>query len=175
MFCQTFCKQGYLGHTVKPSCLLLQHAMTPEQSCQCVNKQLRGIWWGWGAADQCSCTSPQLRGQIFASALGSHMTDTQMGGCSHALPQNVPRMSPESVRSLRKTIQQRLFRVCLPLASCTQHIPAPAKHFVEVKMSHQLHPGSWIRKNQHQEAGGDHSHVPDLAWGRCNQFYHPVQ
>lgn len=146
MFCQTFCKQGYLGHTVKPSCLLPRCAMTPGQSCLCVNKQLQGICWGWGAAGQCSCTSPHLRGQIFASALGNHMTDTQMGVCSYVPPQNVPRSCGKAPG--KQMIQQRLFRVCLPLASCTLHIPAPAKHFVEVKTSHQPHPGRWIGKIQ---------------------------
>lgn len=133
MFCQTFCKQGYLSHTVKPSCLLPRRAVTAEQSCQCVNKQLQGICWGWGAAGQCSCTSPQLGGQVFAFALGSHMTDTLMGVCSCVPPQNVPRSREKPPG--KRMIQQRLFRVCLPLASSTQHIPAPAKHFVEVNQS----------------------------------------
>lgn len=146
MFCQTFCKQGYLGHTVKPSCLLPRRAMTPGQTCLCVNKKLQGIFWGWGAAGQCSCTSPQLRGQIFASALGNDMTDTQMGVCSHVPPQNIPRSCEKDPG--KQMIQQRLFRVCLPLASYTLHVLAPAKHFVKVKMSHQPHPGRWIRKIQ---------------------------
>lgn len=133
MFCQTFCKQGYLGHTVKPSCLLPRHALTPEQSCQCVNKQLQGIFWGWGAAGHCSCTSPQLTGQIFASAPGNHMTNTQMGVWPCVPPQNVPRSCEKPPG--KQMIQPRLLRVCFPLANCTQHIPAPAKRFVEVNQN----------------------------------------
>lgn len=45
-------------------------------------------------------------------------------------PHNVPSSSEKS--PVKLTIQQKLFRVCLPLASLTEHVLAPAKHLVEV-------------------------------------------
>lgn len=89
--------------------------------------------------------SPRFKRQIFASAPGNRMTDTRTRVCSRVCPQNVPSSSKKSPG--KPMIQLKLFRVRLPFASHTQHVPAPAKCFVEVNQKDPPPPSREVDKN----------------------------